>query len=127
MSDARSARSGRTCYTRSEAAASTTSSVRSEARRRAALSKLRAEQGQRAAAAKAELARQQAEQAAEQARQQAELARQQAELARQQAELEAQELKDEADAISWSWRFSRRRRTPSSQQTMPRHRSDSPR
>ena len=90
MSDARSARSGRTCYTRSEAAASTTSSVRSEARRRAALSKLRAEQGQRAAAAKAELARQQAEQAAEQARQQAELAR-------QQAELEAQELKDEAD------------------------------
>ena len=51
MSDARSARSGRTCHTRSEAAASTTSSVRSEARRRAALSKLRAEQGQRAAAA----------------------------------------------------------------------------
>ena len=108
MSDARSARSGRTCHTRSEAAASTTSSVRSEARRRAALSKLRAEQGQRAAAAKAELARQQAEhaqkqaeQAAEQARQQAEQAaeqaRQQAELARQQAELEAQELKDEAD------------------------------
>ena len=90
MSDARSVRSGRTCHTRSEAAASTTSSVRSEARRRAALSKLRAEQGQRAAAAKAELARQQAEQAAEQARQQAELAR-------QQAELEAQELKDEAD------------------------------
>ena len=83
MSDARSARSGRTCHTRSEAAASTTSSVRSEARRRAALSKLRAEQGQRAAAAKAELARQQAEAQAEQAR--------------QQAELEAQQLKDEAD------------------------------
>ena len=108
MSDARSARSGRTCHTRSEAAASTTSSVRSEARRRAALSKLRAEQGQRAAAAKAELARQQAEHAQQQARQQAEhaqkqaeqaaeQARQQAELARQQAELEAQELKDEAD------------------------------
>ena len=108
MYDARSARSGRTCHTRSEAAASTTSSVRSEARRRAALSKLRAEQGQRAAAAKAELARQQAEHAQQQARQQAEhaqkqaeqaaeQARQQAELARQQAELEAQELKDEAD------------------------------
>ena len=116
MSDARSARSGRTCHTRSEVAASTTSSVRSEARRRAALSKLRAEQGQRAAAAKAEQARQQAETQAELARKQAEaqaelarqqaeaqaeLARQQAEAqaeqARQQAELEAQQLKDEAD------------------------------
>ena len=67
MSDARSARSGRTCHTRSEVAASTTSFVRSEARRRAALSEFRAEQGQRAAAAKAERARQQAEQARQQA------------------------------------------------------------
>ena len=97
MSDARSARSGRTCHTRSEVAASTTSSVRSEARRRAALSKLRAEQGQRAAEAKAELAQQQAELVRQQAEQAAEQARQQAELARQQAALEAQELKDEAD------------------------------
>ena len=55
------------------------SSTLSSARRRTALSKLRAQQADRASAAKAELARQEAE------------------LARRQAALEAQELKDEAE------------------------------
>ena len=112
-SDGRSQRSRRTSYhTRSEAGVSTASSTLSEARRRAALSKLQAEQGQRAAAAKTELAQQQAEAEAEQARYQAEQARRQAEAeaeqarwqaaakaeqARQQAALEAQQLKDEAE------------------------------
>ena len=110
--DARSQRSRTSYRIRSEAGASAASSSLSEARRRAALSKLQAEQGQRAAAAKAELARQEAETKAELARQEAELARQEAatqteaarrkaELARKQTEaqaaLEAQELKDEAE------------------------------
>ncbi|KAF0302271.1 hypothetical protein FJT64_025623 [Amphibalanus amphitrite] len=102
---------------------SAASSTISAARRRAALSKLAAEQGQRAAAAKAELTRQEAETQAERARQeaetqaerarqeaetqaerarqeaetQAERARQEAELARQRAALEAQQLADEAE------------------------------
>ena len=123
-SDGRSQRSRRTSYhTRSEAGVSTASSTLSEVRRRAALSKLQAEQGQRAAAAKTELAQHQAEAEAEQARHQAEQARHQAEAeaerarrqaeaeaeqarwqaaakaeqARQQAALEAQQLKDEAE------------------------------
>ncbi|KAF0314351.1 IgA-specific serine endopeptidase autotransporter [Amphibalanus amphitrite] len=69
----------------------------SEARRRAALSKLQAEQVQRAAAAKAELARRQAEAQAEQARQQAEQSRRQAEQAEAQAALQAQAAMDEAE------------------------------
>ena len=90
-SDGRSQRSRRTSYhTRSEAGVSTASSTLSEVRRRAALSKLQAEQGQRAAAAKTELAQHQAEAEAEQARRQAEQAR-------QQAALEAQQLKDETE------------------------------
>ena len=123
-SDGRSQRSRRTSYhTRSEACVSTASSTLSEVRRRAALSKLQADQGQHAAAAKAELAQHQAEAEAEQARHQAEQARHQAEAeaerarrqaeaeaeqarwqaaakaeqARQQAALEAQQLKDEAE------------------------------
>ena len=106
--DARSQRSRTSYRTRSEAGASAASSSLSEARRRAALSKLQAEQGQRAAAAKAELARQEAEAAqrkAELERQeaatQAEAARRKAELARKQTEaqaaVEAQELKDKAE------------------------------
>ncbi|KAF0313623.1 hypothetical protein FJT64_015857 [Amphibalanus amphitrite] len=74
------------CHTRSETFGSAASSTISAARRRAALSKLAAEQGQRAAAAKAELTRQEAERA-----------RQEAELARQRAALEAQQLADEAE------------------------------
>ena len=110
--DARSQRSKTSYRTRSEAGASAASSSLSEARRRAALSKLQAEQGQRTAAAKAELARQEEETQTELARQEAELARQEAatqaeaarrkaELARKQTEaqaaLEAQELKDKAE------------------------------
>ena len=82
-SDAKSQRSYRT---RSEVSGSAVSSL-SEARRRAALSKLQAEQAQRAATAKAELARQQAAAQAEAARQQAEA----------QAAVEVQALKDEAE------------------------------
>ncbi|XP_043238930.1 uncharacterized protein LOC122390257 [Amphibalanus amphitrite] len=108
-SDAKSHQSRRSSYhTRSEASFSTASSGLSEARRRAALSQLQAEQAQRAAAAKAELARRLAEADAEQARRQAEQARQQAEAqaeqsrrqaeqAEAQAALEAQAAKDEAE------------------------------
>ncbi|XP_043212716.1 uncharacterized protein LOC122376815, partial [Amphibalanus amphitrite] len=86
-SDAKSHQSRRSSYhTRSEASFSTASSGLSEARRRAALSQLQAEQAQRAAAAKAELARRQVEQA-----------RLQAEQADAQAALEAQAAKDEAE------------------------------
>ncbi|KAF0310187.1 hypothetical protein FJT64_000224 [Amphibalanus amphitrite] len=110
--DAKSTRSSQACHTRSETFGSAASSTISAARRRAALSKLAAEQGQRAAAAKAELTRQEAETQAERARQeaetqaerarqeaetQAERARQEAELARQWAALEAQQLADEAE------------------------------
>ncbi|KAF0310959.1 hypothetical protein FJT64_018198 [Amphibalanus amphitrite] len=106
--DAKSTRSSQACHTRSETFGSAASSTISAARRRAALSKLAAEQGQRAAAAKAELtrqeaetqaerARQEAETHAERARQEAERARQEAELARQRAALEAQQLADEAE------------------------------
>ena len=106
--DARSQRSKTSYRTRSEAGASAASSRLSEARRRAALSKLQAEQGQRTAAAKAELARQEeetqtelAKQEAEAAQREAEAARRKAELARKQTEaqaaLEAQELKDKAE------------------------------
>ncbi|KAF0302838.1 hypothetical protein FJT64_025097 [Amphibalanus amphitrite] len=77
--DAKSTRSSQECHTRSETFGSAASSTISAARRRAALSKLAAEQGQRAAAA------------------QAERARQEAELARQRAALEAQQLADEAE------------------------------
>ncbi|XP_043189134.1 uncharacterized protein LOC122363682 [Amphibalanus amphitrite] len=90
-SDAKSHQSRRSSYhTRSEASFSTASSGLSEARRRAALSQLQAEQAQRAAAAKAELARRLAEADAEQARRQAEQAE-------AQAALEAQAAKDEAE------------------------------
>ncbi|KAF0291066.1 hypothetical protein FJT64_010776 [Amphibalanus amphitrite] len=58
---------------------------------------LQAEQAQRAAAAKAELARRQAEQARQQAEAQAEQSRRQAEQAEAQAALEAQAAKDEAE------------------------------
>ena len=57
-SDAKSQRSRGTSYrTRSEAGGSTASTTISEARRRAALSKLQAEQSERAVAVKSELAR----------------------------------------------------------------------
>ncbi|KAF0290344.1 hypothetical protein FJT64_011431 [Amphibalanus amphitrite] len=111
------------CDYDAETFGSAASSTISAARRRAALSKLAAEQGQRAAAAKAELTRQEAETQAERARQEAETqaerarqeaetqaerarqeaethaerARQEAELARQRAALEAQQLADEAE------------------------------
>ncbi|XP_043246546.1 uncharacterized protein LOC122394053 [Amphibalanus amphitrite] len=76
-SDAKSQQGHRSSYhTRSEASFSTASSGLSEARRRAALSKLQADQTQRAAAAKAELARR---------------------LAEAEAALEAQAAKDEAE------------------------------
>ena len=94
--DARSQRSRTSYRTRSEAGASAASSSLSEARRRAALSKLQAEQGQRAAAAKAEMARQQEETHAELARQEAETAQRKAELARQEAETKAELARQEA-------------------------------
>ena len=105
--DARSQRSRTSYRTRSEAGASAASSSLSEARRRAALTKLQAEQGQRTAAAKAALAREQEETQAELARQEAatkadaaqrkaELARQEAELARQEAETKAELARQEA-------------------------------
>ena len=102
-SDGRSQRSRRTSYhTRSEAGVSTASSTLSEVRRRAALSKLQAEQDQRAAAAKAELAQHQAEAEAEQDRHQAEQARHQAEAeaerARREAEAEAEQARHQAEA-----------------------------
>ena len=95
--DARSQRSRTSYRTRSEAGASAASSSLSEARRRAALSKLQAEQGQRAAAAKAELARQEEETQTELARQEAETARRKAELARQEAETKAELARQEAE------------------------------
>ena len=95
--DARSQRSRTSYRTRSEAGASAASSSLSEARRRAALSKLQAEQGQRAAAAKAELARQEEETRTELARQEAETARRKAELARQEAETKADLARQEAE------------------------------
>ena len=95
MSDASSMRSVKTSFrTRSEASAGTASSNISEARRRAALSKLQAEQAQSAAAVKAELARQQAEAEVELARRQAEVTRRQVEA---QAAIETHELKQEAE------------------------------
>ncbi|KAF0314273.1 hypothetical protein FJT64_015251 [Amphibalanus amphitrite] len=102
-SDAKSHQSRRSSYhTRSEASFSKASSGLSEARRRAALSQLQAEQAQRAAAAKAELARRLAEADAEQARRQAEQARRQAEAqaeqARRQAEAQAEQARQQAEA-----------------------------
>ena len=83
---------------RSEAGVSTVSSTLSEVRRRAALSKLQAEQGQRAAAAKTELAQHQAEAEAEQARHQAEQARHQAEAETEQARHQAEQARRQAEA-----------------------------
>ena len=96
-SDAKSARGAESWHTRSVAGASTASSTLSQARRRAALSRLQAEQAQRKAAAEAELARRQAEAQAEAARQQAEAARRQAEEQAETARLKAQDVTDEAD------------------------------
>ena len=99
--DARSQRNRTSYRTRSEVGASAASSSLSETRRRAALSKLQAEQGQRAAAAKAALAQEQEETQAELARQEAETkadaAQRKAELARQEAETQAELARQEAE------------------------------
>ena len=88
---------GRSSYrNRSEVGAScTVSSTLSAARRRAALSRLQAQQVERTSAAKAELARQQAEAQAEQARRQVEA---QAEQARRQVEAQAEQARRQAEA-----------------------------